>query len=359
MRIAKLKYSLVLAAVLMLCSVSFTHAQSTDMNWESLIDDVVNKTIVHEVDDRKQPALLDFRKPEMDNVKHIIVIPFDNDPTKEVTDRVKIALTNSNYTVVERDDLDKVLQQFAWNIDNDDMVKDDTVKSLGNFLGVDAILYGRVKNANRSVENPQIGVVLKLIDVETTQLLMGKKLPCKKRRTLPPKPPEPGFLNTKNILIIIIVIALLIILISVRPRSKPHLDADFSTRLIQSGDIRQAIKFLRDALDQVGINNDTRELYEKLKVCIDQVDRFGRQVENAPFGAAGNTNPAVAEKIEKFDKSFAPLLAEPKELAARIRDAAVKSENKQMLDLVLDLTKRVSELENKFSERQTILKGNI
>ena len=133
-----------------------------------------------------------------------------------------------------------------------------------------------------------------------------------------------------------------------RPRAKERLAADHSTRLLQANDLRQAVRSLRDASERIGSGDEKRELYAKVKGCIDQLDRVSRQVENAPYGGA--VRPEMAQQVEKFDRSFAALLSEPKDLAARVRDAATRADDTQTSSLADDLSRRVTELENKFSE---------
>jgi len=342
-------------AVLFCLTLQLAQAQESNAGWNALLEETVQKLILEDRDNAVQPALLQSQSPNLQNVQRITVVPLDNDPDKAITERIKIALASSKYVVVERDDLDKILDQFTWNLDNDDMVREDTVKQLGNFLGVDALLYGRVESALRTGPAPQLGIMLKLVDVESTQLLWGKTYLAKVIPP-PPPPPPPSMINTKNILIAAILIVLIGIWLATRPKAKPHLAADHSTRLLQANDLRQAIRSLRDASDRIGTSDENRPLYEKVKGCIDQLDRMSRQVENAPFGTAVGAD--VAEQVEKFDRSFASLLAEPKDLADRIRNAATSSDYQATHSLCDDLSKRATELENKFSERQNILRGS-
>jgi len=97
--------------------------------------------------------------------------------------------------VVERDDIDKILNQFKWNEQQEGLVSEETVKEMGHFLGVDALLYGRVEEAISSGDSPRIGLTLKLVNVETTQLLWGKT--C-----LVQKIPKPGLFSLLNVMIL-------------------------------------------------------------------------------------------------------------------------------------------------------------
>lgn len=325
--------------------------QPAPSDWNALLDEIAGKAIVRDPAQPGSPALLEVPDSMLQGIERIIVVPLDNDPGRALTDRIKIALTRSRFTVVERDDIDKILNQFKWNEQQEGLVSEETVKEMGHFLGVDALLYGRVEEAVASGDSPWIGLTLKLVNVETTRLLWGKT--CQVQRA--PLPPKPGFFGPRDVMILGIVIVLIGLWLATRPKARPRLAGDRSVRQLSANDLREAIRSLRDASDRLGSSGNNQALFQKVKDCIDQLDRLSRQVENAPYGSG--VKPETAGEVVKFDQSFASLLSEPKELAARLREAAGAADQSQTNRIADDLSRRITELENQFSRRARVMNG--
>lgn len=113
---------------------------------------------------------------EFPEVVRIAVVPLRNDPDKAITDILKIAVTKTKYDIILRDDEEwaELLKNIEWETRREDIMNPDTVKELGGILGVDALLYGTVKEIDEAFIRTKVRLNLNLANVQTGQLLWGE-----------------------------------------------------------------------------------------------------------------------------------------------------------------------------------------
>ena len=113
---------------------------------------------------------------EFPQVERIAVLPLRNDPDKAITDILKIAVTKTKYDIILRDDEEwaELLRNIEWETRREDIMNPDTVKELGGILGVDALLYGTVKEIDEAFIRTKVRLNLNLANVQTGQLLWGE-----------------------------------------------------------------------------------------------------------------------------------------------------------------------------------------
>ena len=86
--------------------------------------------------DAVQQCVESIKAQATPEIQRIAVLKLDNDDG-EITDLLTIALTKTQYSVVLRDELEKVLTEHEFNIRHVDMIDASTIKKLGGFLGVE------------------------------------------------------------------------------------------------------------------------------------------------------------------------------------------------------------------------------
>lgn len=113
---------------------------------------------------------------EFPEVVRIAVVPLRNDPDKAITDILKISVTKTKYDIILRDDEEwaELLKNIEWETRREDIMNPDTVQELGGILGVDALLYGTVKEIDEAFIRTKVRLNLNLANVQTGQLLWGE-----------------------------------------------------------------------------------------------------------------------------------------------------------------------------------------
>lgn len=107
---------------------------------------------------------------EIAGVRRIVVMPIEA-PTWQSQDAERLTrflqgqfLQGGDFIVVERAELERVMQELK--VQHSGVVDARTAKELGKVLGADAVVLGSVSRYDDALEETEIGITLKAIDVE-------------------------------------------------------------------------------------------------------------------------------------------------------------------------------------------------
>lgn len=116
------------------------------------------------------------QRPKIDGVNNVAVCPIWADQQRYVTEQAKAAVTiETPYRLFTRQDAewDKLLAEIEWSERREDLMNPETVKRFGRIEGVDAILYGTVREWSLSVWSTRAlcRLNLHLANVETGEIV--------------------------------------------------------------------------------------------------------------------------------------------------------------------------------------------
>ena len=108
-------------------------------------------------------------------VQNIAVLPVNNDVNNEAYGLVRIGLTQTHYSVFDRQDAEweRLLSEIEWGQRRGDIMDAATVQEFGQIQGVEAVLYGSLVNVEESPGRVMVRLNLHLSVVETGQHVWG------------------------------------------------------------------------------------------------------------------------------------------------------------------------------------------
>ncbi len=322
-----------------------------------------------------QACVQSLGSTDIEGMNRIAVLKLDNDDG-EITDLLTIALTKTPYSVVLREELEKVLTEHEFNIRHADMIDASTMKKLGGFLGVDGLIIGSVQEQSGDQHQAHLRLNLKLANVETGEAVWGEvALGETGSAPPPPAPPEPltKKLSQPAVLIVLICIMLFIIwlvMVARKPVSdalenryvvkQDRLDSDQRLRNNMVRQLGSAIDSLRNARNRAhDAGND--DLRQKLKDCEHSVDLLRMEISNAEYGALpffekDKVETRHLDKMVDFDKTFESLMKDIVHECSEVEKASADNPGDagKSIEKVSRLAKQ---LKDKFQERKSYLAG--
>ena len=113
---------------------------------------------------------------DLSGLQRVAVVGLYGDEDGSIADYLTIKLIGTKLTVLAREDIEKVLDEYGFTINREDIFDPATLKRLGHILAADCILFGTVKEAGYEPEKGLATVRLnvKLANVETGALVWGE-----------------------------------------------------------------------------------------------------------------------------------------------------------------------------------------
>ena len=369
-----------------LCTGASGYCQD-DALIEQASDDAISRAVSSLVKSAKTAA-----------VERIAVYPLEKAKAgydNETTDLLTIALSKTKYRVILRDELLKVMSEHGFVLGKVDLFNSETVKKLGGFLGVDAIIYGTVKQAETDVSGGKVRLNLKMADVTTGELVWGEAVSgfaARAEDNSPQAQKKPSFIETASfyagkivmnprmlLFILIVVAAVFILIVLIRKgsalkaaienlipgydytKAENRLKTDRAVRTMVIGELSKAIATLREAGD-VAYGDKNTEVAARLKELAGTVDALRLDVDNAPYGTcrffkeSGLPSEAFG-RMADFDRALHSM---SREIALIAKELHEDSSARRMADVpskVSDLQKKASQLKVKFADRKDYLAG--
>lgn len=390
---------MVLVGIGLVFSLSSTgHCQD-----EALIEKAANEAI--------SQAIISLSKGEkVAEVERIAVYPLEMKKAtegavvynEEITDLLTIALSKTKYRVILRQQLLKIMKEHGFVLGKVDLFNPDSVKKLGGFLGVDAIIIGVVKEAGAGLGGARVRLNLKMADVTTGELVWGETVssfaPRSAARPLvvesQAERPSAGdtivyFLSNvasnkravTGILIIIVVIVLLLVTKAKGKQIKEgikkgveqlipgydyakrenRLKTDRAIRNKVVGELSKSITNLQEARD-IAHKNNQAEVVTQLKELSNSIDNLRLEVENAQYGKSlffvkDAPSSSSIERMVEFDRTFDSLIREACFTSKELYEDIASSKTTDVSAKVKELQKKISQLRNKFKDRKDYLTG--
>lgn len=115
-----------------------------------------------------------------EGVENIAIAPLFDDDEGEVAEALKSSSADSKYNVIVRTDEEwkRLLDEIKWGDERQDVMDEATIQKFGNVQGVDAILYGRIRQPSYHFRDKvcEARADLKLAEVETGKILWGENV---------------------------------------------------------------------------------------------------------------------------------------------------------------------------------------
>jgi len=146
---------------------------------------------------------------DLADIKRIAIVPLKGDGGTQITDLLKIGLTKTKYEVILRgaSEWNMILREMEWEGPKADIMQAETVQKLGKILGVDALLYGQVREYGIELHQARVVLNLHLANVETGRLVWGEVVTGTARESLP------DIIISYKIYIIYGIIALIVLIL--------------------------------------------------------------------------------------------------------------------------------------------------
>lgn len=134
-------------------------------------------TLDRAVEEAVSQAQSSLAKASLPGVEQIAIAPLWDDDDLYVTDLLKTKGSSIGYKIFVRDDREwkQLLDEIKWGTLREDIMSEETIQKFGRIEGVDAILYGTVRE-RKTVIGPLYGRVrlnLHLSVVETGEQVWG------------------------------------------------------------------------------------------------------------------------------------------------------------------------------------------
>ena len=392
-----------LFSVLMGIGLIFSLSSAGYCQDEGLIEKAANEAI--------SQAIISLSKGEkVAEVERIAVYPLEMKKAtegavvynEEITDLLTIALSKTKYRVILRQQLLKIMKEHGFVLGKVDLFNPDSVKKLGGFLGVDAIIIGVVKEAGAGLGGARVRLNLKMADVTTGELVWGETVssfaPRSAARPLvvesQAERPSAGdtivyFLsnvasNKRAVAGILIIIAVIVLLLVVKTKGREikggikkgieqlipgydyakrenRLKTDRAIRNKVVGELSKSITTLQEARDIAYKNNQT-EVVNQLKEISNSIDSLRLEVENAEYGRSSffikdaPSSSAIARMVE-FDRTFDSLVREASFASKELYEDTTTFKIADISNKTKELQKKISQLRNKFKDRKDYLTG--
>lgn len=349
-------YRLVLIAGLMLGGIDVLAQVSEDVG-NTVLKQAVRQLLVEDAQS-PEPALLQSPHEYLQRTGlRLLVLPLENDPELELTDEILVTLANAaRFQVASRADMNKVVDEFRWNYDNEDLIDPATLVEMGRFLGVQGILFGRVKELDLSEQAGTVHVVLKLVDVETNRLVWGKSLKLTQRAPAPP-PVPPDYRRPIIIALLgIAALALIAYLRSLRPQSlRESTRQDGASRAGASVEFGRAVASLRSAQKHAFDSGQTATV-ERIKLVQDAIDNLRRDVDNAVV-ISRRQKPGIAEDVAQLGNAFREAVSELSSIAHRVFLSCQGQRFDQAREQLDELEVQSRRLRDMFQSRREAMKS--
>ena len=113
-------------------------------------------------------------KTDLAGLKRVAVIGLYKDDGS-IAEYLTVKLIGTKLTVLAREDIDKVLAEYGFTMDREDVFDPATIKTLGKILAADSILFGTVQETEFEADKglATVRLTLKLAEVETGALRWG------------------------------------------------------------------------------------------------------------------------------------------------------------------------------------------
>lgn len=378
--------SVVIALIFSLSSVGYCQD-------DALIEKAANEAI--------SKAIISLSKGEkVTGIERIAVYPLEVKKTieaslaydDEITDLLTISLSKTRYRVILRQQLLDVMKEHGFVLGKVDLFNPDSVKKLGGFLGVDAIIFGTVKEASSDLNGARVRLNLKMADVTTGELVWADAVSGFVSRSA--AKPSLGdtiayFLksvasNKRVVTGILIVIGVIIVLSVTKTKGKHikegikkgveqlipgydyarrenRLKTDRAIRNKIVGELSKSITTLQEARDIAYKNNQT-EVVNQLKELSNSIDSLRLEVENAEYGNSSffvkdaPSSSAIARMVE-FDRTFDSLVKEVSFASKEVYEDTSASKIADISNKTKEIQKKISQLRNKIRERKDYLIG--
>lgn len=153
----------VIACVLPVASFATTKEEAV----AKAIDEAIEKAVIEAVNRLSEADL-----PE---ITRIAIGPVRGQEGKSIREYLQAHGTKSGYEIYVRgdDDWNMLLKEIAWGVRKDDIMDQDTIQKFGRIQGVEAFIYGTVKDVSVETLEVTAKILLNLAVVETGQNAWG------------------------------------------------------------------------------------------------------------------------------------------------------------------------------------------
>lgn len=312
--------------------------------------------------------------PKVEKLKRIAVYELDNDEDATVTDLLINRLTQTQLTVVLRNELERVMKEHEFEKRRSDLLDKESVIELGKFLGVEGIIFGKISERWEKEGQAHLFVSLRLASIETGEAVWGSQ--AEGMAGAPPPAPTPaptiGQILTRPTSIVIILCGVLIIIWLIVYLSKPvaekidnlkvnkvaRLDRDKAVRNRMVRELQSAIENLRSIRD-IAHSAGKAELVKSVRECETAVQVLRDEIDTASYGTSifftqDKVDSRHLDKMLDFEKTFDAMLGDITRGSLDVKTAVTSGDTDTQISKLNTLTKR---LRDKFKERADYLTG--
>jgi hypothetical protein len=281
--------------------------------------------------------------PTETQILRITILDFEGDDGT-IQNAITSAITEkTNFKVIERKDLDKILEEQG--IQLKDIMDEKTRIQHGKIKGVQGLLFGKVLGMEKGFLSYTVKVHLKLDDVEKGEILFSKDFNIK---VVSP---------VRNWLIygVIGVIILVFIVVALTKRRatviKTRVKEDVTTRVDITKEIARALTNISNAKTKLMAKGKTDEAV-LLKDAERDLQLLKEQVDNAARGSADMRKAGEFKQVLDFDKNMTDSFENLTKSADRLYNKVLQGDLVNFDKEADSLKRDIKNTMNEFSHRK-------
>ena len=281
--------------------------------------------------------------PSETEVIRIAVLDFEGDDGT-IQNAITSAITEkTNFKVIERKDLDKILEEQGLQLK--DVMDEKTRIKYGKIKGVQGLLMGKILGMQKGFLSYSLKVHLKLDDVEKGEILFSKDFNIK------------AVSPVRNWIIygVIGVIILVFIIVALTKRRatviKTRVKEDVTARVDITKEIARALTNISNAKTKLMAKGKTDEAV-LVKDAERDLQLLKEQVDNAARGSADMRKAGEFKQVLNFDKSIIDSFENLTKSADRLYNKVIQGDLNN-LEKEVDVLKRdIKNTMGEFSHRK-------
>ena len=281
--------------------------------------------------------------PTETQIVRIAILDFEGDDGT-IQNAITSAITEkTNFKVIERKDLDKILEEQG--IQLKDIMDEKTRIQHGKIKGVQGLLFGKVLGMEKGFLSYTVKVHLKLDDVEKGEILFSKDFNIK---VVSP---------VRNWIIygVVGIIILIIVIIALTKRRatviETRIKEDVTARVDITKEISRALTNISNAKTKLMGKGKTDEAV-LLKDAERDLQLLKEQVDNAARGSADIRKAGEFKQVLNFDKNITDSFENLTKLADRLYNKVLQGDLVNFDKEADSLKRDIKNTMNEFSHRK-------